>query len=302
MAYYERAILVPYLYNISSVELLCVKLQREYQQAVANKNKTCKEIASIESLRMPDEPQYCSYSNESHGAFFFTIVAIFFAYLWAVIPFLRWITGAIFLFMCFGAWTGFSMSSDDEKRVDRKNEELKQQHNQAVAQFVKRKAQINYYEDLKSQQMDFVKEAQMKLFYAQKLRDDVYAVNIIPSRYRDVKVACYLYDYFNTSRETDLDKILQTMLLDEINQKMDKVLYKMEEVIVNQRYQMALQEQQNQIAAENHKQEMVALTNLERNQELQTEYLQMIETNTAVSTFFAAADYFQTADYIKNRT
>jgi len=52
----------------------------------------------------------------------------------------------------------------------------------------------------------------------------------------------------------------------------------------------------------NHEEEMRSLAKLAKNQELQSEYLQMIETNTSVTSFFTTANYFQTSDFIRRNS
>lgn len=141
----------------------------------------------------------------------------------------------------------------------------------------------------KNQENDLIR----KLREAKALRNRVYSVNIIPARYRNIHAAYYLYDFFSTCRETDLEKTIQTMLLDEIIQKMDELIRQNQEIILNQRMQMAMQERQNRDIAENHRQEMKRLASMERNQELQMDYQNMIARNQEVTNFFLAADYLR---------
>ena len=118
-----------------------------------------------------------------------------------------------------------------------------------------------------------------------------YGVNIIPNKYRDIYVAYYLYDYFSSSRETDLDKILQTMLLDQIVERLDRIIDQQEEIILNQRMAMALQEKQSEQLQQNHRAQLQAIARVEQNQQLQNDYLAMIDTNTRITNFFVTADY-----------
>lgn len=132
---------------------------------------------------------------------------------------------------------------------------------------------------------------QKKLRDAQAIRQQVYGVNIIPSRYRNIHVSYYLYDYFKTSRETDLDKVIQTLLLDEIVQRLDKIISQMEEIILNQRFQTALMEQQNEMIANNHREQMRCMARMERNQEIQNDYLNMIDQDINVSNFILSMEF-----------
>lgn len=57
--------------------------------------------------------------------------------------------------------------------------------------------------------------------------------------------------------------------------------------------QMAMQEQSNRMIAENHRNEMKRLASMERNQEIQMDYQNMIARNQEVMNFFLAADYLR---------
>ncbi|MBR2047546.1 MAG: hypothetical protein IJ960_03020 [Oscillospiraceae bacterium] len=74
---------------------------------------------------------------------------------------------------------------------------------------------------------------------------------------------------------------------------MDELIRQNQEIILNQRMQMAMQERQNRDIAENHRQEMKRLASMERNQELQMDYQNMIARNQEVTNFFLAADYLR---------
>ena len=90
-----------------------------------------------------------------------------------------------------------------------------------------------------------------------------------------------------------MEKTIQTMLLDEIIQRLDKLIVQNQEIILNQRMQMAMQEQSDRMIAENHRREMKRLASMERNQELQMDYQQMIARNQEVTNFFLAAEYLR---------
>ncbi|MBP9990438.1 MAG: hypothetical protein KBT45_03315 [Bacteroidales bacterium] len=128
---------------------------------------------------------------------------------------------------------------------------------------------------------------------SQQLRSDVYDANIIPAEYRDIHAAYYLYDYFSSCGENDLDKIIQTLHLDEISQKSDRLIAQKEEMLLNQRYQTAVQELQNPSETERHRGELQQLAELEQNQELRLACQSMIAKHQQVTDSFSEIDYFQ---------
>jgi len=135
-------------------------------------------------------------------------------------------------------------------------------------------------------------ELKSKLHKARILRENIYDVNIIPTQYRDIYSAYYLYDYFKSGRENDLDKIIQTMLLDEIRRQLQTVVMQNEQILLNQRMQIALQEKNNEMLAANHEQEMRQLAKMESNQQLQKDYQKMIMENQMVTNFFLAEEHY----------
>ena len=140
-------------------------------------------------------------------------------------------------------------------------------------------------------QIDYYNAAVSHLQEAKEKLQSVYSVNIIPNKYRSVYVAYYLYDYISSSHETDIDRVLQTMLLDQIIAKLDKIIAQQEEIILNQRMQLAKQDALLAQSKKQHEEQMKAISNLEENQQMQNDYLAMTEANTRITSYFVTADY-----------
>lgn len=126
-----------------------------------------------------------------------------------------------------------------------------------------------------------------------RLLNQVYDVNIIPGRYRDSYVAMYLYDWFGTSQADDLDMALNTLVLEEIKERLDTLISYQSQSILNQRMilanqQRAYNEQQRHNSLMRAEANRIAASNEERNI-----YLSMIESNTAATAYFAAAEYLK---------
>ena len=140
-------------------------------------------------------------------------------------------------------------------------------------------------------QIDDYNAAVSHLQEAKENLQSVYSVNIIPNKYRSVYVAYYLYDYISSSHETDIDRVLQTMLLEQIIAKLDKIIAQQEEIILNQRMQLAKQDALLAQSKKQHEEQMKAISNLEENQQMQNDYLAMTEANTRITNYFVTADY-----------
>lgn len=296
MASYDRRILVPYLQDVCTTELLCVKLTREIdecQKRIANLNgQINRKVTDPVKPRLADCEDNGS-ASDSGGIAMIIWIFIFVgagAWLWKWTPLGASVPIAIALIMLCG-W--ISESNAQRKSAQKKYDtemywyEKKIQDNEAW------RNNLPQYRIALQRERQYLDVLNQHLIEARSLRNDVYGVNIIPSKYRTVHVAYYLHDYFSTCRENDLDKIIQTMLLDEIVQRLDIIIMQNEEIILNQRIQLAMQEQQNRSLAEHQRKELQTLARMERNQELQMDYQHMIAKNQAVTNFLLAADYLR---------
>ena len=64
-----------------------------------------------------------------------------------------------------------------------------------------------------------------------------------------------------------------------------------EEIILNQRMQLAKQDALLAQSKKQHEEQMKAISNLEENQQMQNDYLAMTEANTRITSYFVTADY-----------
>lgn len=295
MAVYERKILVPYLYNVCCLEMLCCKLEDN----VAKQKRIVREqeqyVRNLENQSEPQEPNRSDYERDFSATRNCVIIAVVALVVGGVLSAdSTYFEGIIMTF--FALIAGFCLMLAFANVPKERSDE----YNQAYAQYERDKRAyeeaINgidiVKEDVKNEQIKaWNLEKQLK--EAKRIRTELYGINIIPSTYRNVHVAYYLYDYFNTSQETDLDKIIQTMLLDEIVKKVEKIIAKVDDVILYQRRQIALQEESNKILSDSNREQMKALARISENQRMETEYLQMIEHDIRVNNYFTMLDYFR---------
>ena len=292
MAQYDRRILIPYLQDVCSMELLCAKITREINEST-NRIRQYHSVINRKIID-PEVPKYSDFEpSEDIGGTLSVIawiVAFFLGGLWLT----QWsiILGLIPVGLGVTLCLYFMYADKKEKKeIESKYQRKLQYWEETVVENEKARKEVPKYYTALQQEQKKNKVLQSRLYDAQALRKNLYDVNIIPKQYRNIYAAYYLYDYFSTCRENDLDKIIQTMLLDEIKKKLDKIIVQNEKIILNQRIQQALQEQNNQIAAEHHRMELDAIVRLEQNQELQLDYQNMIVQNQVVTNFLLAADY-----------
>lgn len=77
----------------------------------------------------------------------------------------------------------------------------------------------------------------------ERLLEEAYSLNIIPSKYRNLYAIYFIYDYLSTSISATLKDALQHCALDEISQKLDAIIENQREMIMLQARNNALSEQ-----------------------------------------------------------
>lgn len=301
MANYDRRFLVPYLQDLCSVELICAKLERNIlltERKVNEITNICNRKVIDPIYPMPEDyykkidksPLWAGCIVELVGNIIVSKLAqtklgmIFYP----LVNLLRW--GVILLgifFICAGLYGLYDGKIQAEREYA--------QHVSACKEERKRNAEFRDSLPARRRELEKTKEELTRLrtdyTNAKKLRDQAYGINVVPGQYRNKYAVYYLYDFFNTSRETNLENVIQTFVLEEIKQKLDKIIQQNEQIILNQRVQIALQENQNRTIADNHREEMQRLARMESNQELQLDYQKMIEANQEVTNFILAADF-----------
>lgn len=289
MANYNREILVPYLRDVCSAELLCEKLLRECGEYEKNIN-WAKEMLARKPYKIspPVMKDFSGGGMEGLGYFFLGVVLLGVGAMLGIGGIIiLGIPGAIVLF------AGSSASSEATERKEKAYADARRAYSEKAEYNRKLEEDTpGWTKWLRENEQEHARLSS-QLEAAETLRQQLYDVNIIPGHYRDARTACYLYTYFNTCRETDLDKVIQTLLLDDIKQRLNKIILQNEEVILNQRYQMALEERQLDQINENHQEQMKRIAQMEQNQELQIDYQNMITKNQMVTNFFLASDYFE---------
>lgn len=288
MAKYDRRILVPYLTDVYSMELLCNEAQRYLQELRSDirlyHSKLAREVPPEEPQSMPLRWALAFLA----GALASTIVTIFL--FTNDDSFFRILLGFFGIWLSFFLWGGtfdtLKIRMDCKNAYDVYLEDLERYASRGPIR-------IQYEQELyrlENEETSF-EEKMEKIF---RLRDNVYGVNIIPSNYRNLYAAHYLYQYFSSSDADDIDMILQTFVLEEIKDRLDDILERQTEMILNQRAMIANQEAANAAMAKRHEQQMKQIASLNENAKNQTKYLSMINANLAVSNYFAYKEYINT--------
>lgn len=293
MARYERDFLVPYLEDICALHLS----KKRVSEMIASLNTKIDTI-NQHALDGITPPQFESYKNESDlvglgtgftGLIFFGLSIFLFFYV--LVNF----DSPISLLLPLGtSLIGWHFINKSNAATDTINEEIKKrnddkENNYQIAQMAVLASTKPQVEIIK-EQISVLKNELVKI---DELLEQMYNVNIIPRWYRDIYPAVYLYDWFSNSRADDLDLALNTLVLEQIKERLDTIITNQEDIIINQRITIANQRSTMSMLEEHHNIMMNKLNSLEVSIKDHKMYLHMIEANTAANAYFSAANYLR---------
>ena len=292
MARYNKEFLVPYLRDVCTLHMAGRKL-------VAQQKKLEHQIFELQSEKgRSDSTKPFLEKEYSSGVVFGLIVGAFFLVLgiFSFIPALDEgipsLTFAVFCAAVLGAGIIWSVIRTIRERKESNELKMSQYYQRMEAN---RKIDKQHKKDLEKVPV-LRAEIQQCIAEQQKVRNvlsSVYSVNIIPTHYRNSYAAMYLYDYFNNSREDDLAMALNTYVLEQIKERLDKLISQMSDVILNQYMIMDNQQAAMERANRHHAEMCDKLNRLQTTAEEHSVYLDMIEANTATMKYFAIVDYIR---------
>ncbi len=122
----------------------------------------------------------------------------------------------------------------------------------------------------------------------ENLLTESYSVNLIPSKFRNIYAAYFLYDFISTSTAS-LNEALLHCDLDTIQEKLDTVIQQQEEIIMELAYQNALNEK---IVRQN-EQMLGHAIQTENNTALAAQYTKIAANNTGVVAAIQMSEYLR---------
>lgn len=291
MAQYNHEVLVNYLRDVYSMELLVRKIQENIYSTRKDIQHEQAIVAKAERTPIPTENEL-SPKKDISPYLIAGFITLFISLGFFTLPTVGALSGllgisvSIAIFFCAG-----SVSSDNTESQEIERRIIKESFQNDIEEYENLLALANSYRAILPSQINDYNTTVSHLQEAKEKLQQVYSVNIIPNKYRTIYVAYYLYDYISSCRETDVDRVLQTMLLEQIIAKLDKIIAQQEEIILNQRMQLAKQDYLIAQSKQQHTEQMKILYGLEKNQQIQNDYLAMTEANTRITNYFVTADY-----------
>lgn len=121
-----------------------------------------------------------------------------------------------------------------------------------------------------------------------KLLNEAYSVNLIPSKYRNVYAAYFLYDYISTSTAT-LSEALLHCDLDTIIEKLKTVIEQQSEMIM----ELAAANAKNEAIIQQNEQMLQHAIQTENNTALAAQYSQIAATNSKVTAYCQMVQFLE---------
>lgn len=291
MAQYNHEVLVHYLRDVYSMELLVRKIQENIYSTRKDIQHEQAIVAKAESTPIPTENEL-SPKKDISPYLIAGFITLFISLGFFTLPTVGALSGLLGISVSIAIffWAG-SVSSDNTESQEIERRIIKESFQNGIEEYENLLALANSYRAILPSQINDYNTTVSHLQEAKEKLQQVYSVNIIPNKYRTIYVAYYLYDYISSCRETDVDRVLQTMLLEQIIAKLDKIIAQQEEIILNQRMQLAKQDYLIAQSKQQHTEQMKILYGLEKNQQIQNDYLAMTEANTRITNYFVTADY-----------
>lgn len=140
----------------------------------------------------------------------------------------------------------------------------------------------------KSALEEFSNELDEEINKTDKLLNEAYSVNLIPSKYRNVYAAYFLYDYISTSTAT-LSEALLHCDLDTIIEKLKTVIEQQSEMIM----ELAAANAKNEAIIQQNEQMLQHAIQTENNTALAAQYSQIAATNSKVTAYCQMVQFLE---------
>lgn len=128
-----------------------------------------------------------------------------------------------------------------------------------------------------------------------QIRSNLYDINWIPLRYRNIETIYYIYDMITTSA-IGIDEALKYYLSQEANNKLDEILQKLDTVISQQSriiMNQAVIQAQNEQLVRSTEESVNKLAAIEENSQAAAEYAQLASRYCEANAYLKLADYFK---------
>lgn len=301
---YKREVLVSYLTELYGIEVTWNTLNnkyKKYQNIIQKDQKILAEKTKLESIRLnePVESKWKKLTLINLGILIALFVLMILMKPEMTIGYI--VIGMILAVIIYKPF--MNRWNVEQSQYERNlSEYYKQCDNLNI-----RKKEISETEKKYSIDLERREELSAELKKCSEVRNGAYSIDIIPKQYRNLGAIMYLYEYFSTSRATDLDNIIQTMILSDVNRRMTNMENQLNQIISNQkqiyeelseihRTAEAIYDQTVRISGQLTSIELTFEEQKKNTKEL-TDEVKMVRANTDISTYLQMGTYLKMAEY-----
>ena len=308
---YKREVLVPYLTELYGIEVTWHTLRDKYEKyriRIQEDERILSKKSEIEAIQLtaPVTPAAPPLPKKHLMLLIFSGIAAFSSLL-VDAP----IKLSSFFLMLVCSYLFYKKGKEEQEGVRHilmlENEKKLRQYKTDCNNLEKWKTAIAEKEECYPVDAGRKEELLAELNRCAEIRDKAYSINIIPQQYRNLGAIAYLYEYFSSSKATDLDNIIQTMILSDVNRKISNIENRLNQIISNQHqiYQelsaihqtaVSIHQQAVQISGQLTSLELAAKEQHTDMKEL-TDEVKMMRVNSDISTYLQLGTYLKMAQY-----
>lgn len=301
---YKREVLVPYLTELYGIEVTWHTLNnkcKKYQEMIQKDQEILAEKIKVEGVKLeePSESKWKKVTLINLGILIALFILMALMNPEATIGYI-----AIGMILAVILYKPFMNKWNAEQSQYQKN---LSKYYESCNTLKTWKEEISETE--KKYPIDLVRQEELlvELKKCAEVRNGAYSIDIIPKQYRNLGAIMYLYEYFSTSKATDLDNIIQTMILSDVNKRIMNMESQLNQIISNQKQIHEELSEIHQTAESIYNQTVQIsgqLTSIELTLDEQkkdtkelTDEIKMVRANTDISAYLQMGTYLKTAEY-----
>lgn len=301
---YKREVLVPYLTELYGIEVTWHTLNnkhKKYQNTIHKDEEILAEKTKVESIRLkePVESKWKKLILINLGVLIALFILMALMNPEAIIGYI--VIGMILAVILYKPF--MNRWNAEQSQYERNLSEYYKECNNLNI----RKKEISEIEKKYPVDLERQEELLTELKKCSEVRNGAYSIDIIPKQYRNLGAIMYLYEYFSTSKVTDLDNIIQTMILSDVNRRMANMENQLNQIISNQeqiyeelseihRTAESIYDQAVRISGQLTSIELTFEEQKKNTKEL-TDEVKMVRANTDISTYLQMGTYLKMAEY-----
>lgn len=301
---YKREVLVPYLTELYGIEVTWHTLNnkcKKYQEMIQKNQEILAEKIKVEGVKLeePSESKWKKVTLINLGILIALFILMALMNPEATIGYI-----AIGMILAVILYKPFMNKWNAEQSQYQKN---LSKYYESCNTLKTWKEEISETE--KKYPIDLVRQEELlvELKKCAEVRNGAYSIDIIPKQYRNLGAIMYLYEYFSTSKATDLDNIIQTMILSDVNKRIMNMESQLNQIISNQKQIHEELSEIHQTAESIYNQTVQIsgqLTSIELTLDEQkkdtkelTDEIKMVRANTDISAYLQMGTYLKMAEY-----